>query len=236
MRLKACLNGTRHPEEHPALPVTPAQLATAARACVQAGVFALHLHPRDGLGRESLAAGDVAAALNAVRAACPGIPVGISGGYWILPDVDGQLAAAQAWHVKPDFVSVNWHEPHAVALAGELLRLGMGVEAGLCTRASAQAFLTWALRDRVIRVLVELLGDADTLDEAHAMLGALDDVSAPRLLHGAGPGCSPLLREAARLGLDSRVGLEDTLTLPDGRVAADNPELVRTAFDLAARS
>ncbi|MBB5232666.1 3-keto-5-aminohexanoate cleavage protein [Deinococcus budaensis] len=131
MLLKACLNGDRPPGSHPALPVTPAQLAQAAQAAAQAGAGALHLHPRDEGGRESLEAGAVAAALRVVRAACPGLPAGISSGFWILPDVAAQLAAARAWTVRPDFVSVNWHEAHARPLAETLLGLGVGVEAGL---------------------------------------------------------------------------------------------------------
>ena len=35
--LQACLNGSRAAGEHPALPLTPEQLAADARACVDAG-------------------------------------------------------------------------------------------------------------------------------------------------------------------------------------------------------
>ncbi|WP_084048522.1 hypothetical protein [Deinococcus hopiensis] len=43
-----------------------------------------------------------AAALTAVRAVCPGIPVGISSSFWILPEVEGQQEVARAWTVCPD--------------------------------------------------------------------------------------------------------------------------------------
>lgn len=231
--LKACLNGGRPPGSHPALPLTPAALAHAGRESVAAGARALHLHPRDARGRESLEAEVVAATLNAVRAACPGVPVGISSGFWILPRVDGQLAAAHAWTVRPDFVSVNWHEPHALALAGTLLRLGVGVEAGLWNREAARAFLGWPGRDQVLRVLVELPDrpSEEVLPEAAAILALLDgaEVGVPRLLHGLDRSAWPLLHEASRRGLSARIGLEDTLTLPDGTLAADNADLVRAA-------
>lgn len=236
--LKACLNGNRPVGSHPALPVTPVQLAQAGRESVAAGAGALHLHPRDHQGRESLGTEVVAAALNAVRIACPGIPVGISSGFWILPRVDGQLAAAHVWTVRPDFVSVNWHEPHAGALAELLLGLGIGVEAGLCNVEAAQAFLKWPGRDRVLRVLVELPDrpGEEVLPEAAAILALLDDagISVPRLLHGLDRSAWPLLHEAGRRGLSARIGLEDTLSLPDGALAADNAGLVRAARRMLA--
>lgn len=233
MLLKACLNGGRPVGSHPALPVTPTELADSARESVAAGAGALHLHPRDSQGRESLDAEVVAAVLNAVRVACPGVPVGISSGFWILPDVAAQLAAARAWTVLPDFVSVNWHEPHAEVLAGTLLDMGVGVEAGLWIVGAARAFLEWPDRDRVLRVLVELPDQSpeEVLPEAAAILTLLDRaaMTPPRLLHGLDRSAWPLVREAGRRGLSTRIGLEDTLTQPDGTLAAGNADLVRAA-------
>ncbi|WP_327005118.1 3-keto-5-aminohexanoate cleavage protein [Dactylosporangium sp. NBC_01737] len=65
-RIKVALNGGRLPGAHPALPCTPAELAVAARDAVAAGAEAVHLHPRDADGRESLDAADVGAAVAAV--------------------------------------------------------------------------------------------------------------------------------------------------------------------------
>ena len=70
--LTACLNGARLPREHPALPVTPAQMAQEAAAAVAAGADDLHLHAKDAQGRDVLDAGPLAAALDAVRAAVAG--------------------------------------------------------------------------------------------------------------------------------------------------------------------
>ena len=49
------------------------------------------------------------------------------------------------------------------------------------------------------------------------------------------PGAHPALPMLAR-GRDVRVGLEDVLTLPDGRLARDNAELVATAVVLTRRT
>jgi uncharacterized protein (DUF849 family) len=48
-------NGARRTKaDHPALPVTPQELAIAAQACEAEGANAIHLHVRDRLGRHSL--------------------------------------------------------------------------------------------------------------------------------------------------------------------------------------
>ena len=73
--LQACLNGARGVDEHPALPVTGAELAADASACVRAGAGAIHCHPRDADGQESLHVDVIDAVVREVRAAC-GVPVG----------------------------------------------------------------------------------------------------------------------------------------------------------------
>src|ERR1035441_5440905 len=82
-QIKACLNGSRGPGDHPAVPVSPAELAVSAAAAVAAGAEAVHLHARGSDGAESVGAADVGAAVAAVRRACPGTPVGVSTGLWI---------------------------------------------------------------------------------------------------------------------------------------------------------
>ena len=52
----------------------------------------------------------------------------------------------------------------------------------------------------------------------------------PVLLHGEDAGAWPVLRLAGRLGLATRVGLEDTLVLPDGQPALSNAQLVAGAL------
>jgi uncharacterized protein (DUF849 family) len=42
--------------------------------------------------------------------------------------------------------------------------------------------------------------------------------------------CWPALRYAQRLGLPTQIGLEDTLTMPDGSSAPDNAALLRAAI------
>jgi 3-keto-5-aminohexanoate cleavage enzyme len=62
-------NGARRGKaDHPALPITPAELAAEARACQEAGATVLHMHVRDEDGRHSLDPDRYLAATAAVRA------------------------------------------------------------------------------------------------------------------------------------------------------------------------
>jgi uncharacterized protein (DUF849 family) len=114
MLLKAAINGRRAPSEHPAIPITPSQQASQATIAVAAGAGAIHVHPRNSDGRESLASNDLAATLDAIRAACPAIPIGVSTGAWIVPEANMRLTLIDRWNVLPDFASANIHEPGAL--------------------------------------------------------------------------------------------------------------------------
>lgn len=231
--LKACLNGGRPRLAHPAVPVTPADLAAAAAGAVAAGATALHVHPRGPDGRESMAPDDVAAALEAIRVRAPGIPVGVTTAAWVEPDRDRRLALVSAWEVRPDFASVNFREHGAVELSRLLLDAGIGVEAGLWTVPDVRALLASGLTTACVRLLLEPTEPepAAAIANATAMRDALGDAAGgvPVLLHGEGAAAWPVLTEAVRLGLDIRIGLEDCLTLPSGEPAPDNATLVAAA-------
>src|SRR5882672_10441738 len=139
--LQACLNGNRDKEFHPALPCTPEELAQDAKAVVDSGAEALHVHPRDGAGRESVHPDDSAAALNAIRASVPGIPVGLSTGWWIPPGGRARQAQIAAWRVLPDYVSVNLIEEDAPEIIALALEKGIGIEAGLWSTDDAERFV-----------------------------------------------------------------------------------------------
>src|SRR5213593_3341277 len=155
MLITACLNGSRAPGAHPALPVTPAALATAAAEAARAGAGAMHFHVRDARGRESLAPDDVARTLTAVRAAIPATPIGISTGAWIVADPAERHALVAQWAELPDFASVNFHEPGAAALADLLLARGIAVEAGVRDGAAAALLVNSGLVQRCLRVMFE---------------------------------------------------------------------------------
>ncbi len=238
-RIKACLNGRRNPVDHPAVPVTPGQLAAAAAGAVAAGAEAVHLHPRGGDGRESLRQADVGAAVAAVRAACPGTPVGVTTGLWAAGDVQTRRDEVMSWadlddRQRPDFASVNVGEAGWQELTVILADAGIGAEAGVWSVADAEAAANFELSADWLRILVEVEGatSATATMRADEILDVLyaARLTAPILLHGEDDGCWPLVAHAGRLGLATRIGLEDVLTGPDGRDVPDNAELVRLAL------
>ena len=125
---------------------------------------------------------------------------------------------------------MNWHEEGAEEIAAALLDLGVGVEAGIWSRTDGAArFAVSPLAGRVLRVLAEVTDPAaDTAERtARALLADLGPAHGrPVLLHGEDASAWPVLRLAGRLGLATRIGLEDTLTLPDGERALSNAQLV----------
>lgn len=231
---QVCLNGARTRADHSRLPVSPAELAIAARDSVAAGAGDIHLHPKGRDGTDTLAAPYVAAALTTVRAAVPGIPVGVTTGAWATPDPEDRAALVRGWTVLPDHASVNWHEDGADLVADALLDRGVGIEAGLYSGTDAvRRFSAWPAAHRVLRLLAEVTDtDPHTAPAtAAALLAELRDVSGavPILLHGEDDAAWPVLRLAVAEGLSVRIGLEDVLHLPNGTPAADNAELVRRA-------
>ena len=233
--LKVCLNGARRS----GIPTTPADYAIDVARCVTRGANAFHVHPRDDDGRETLDAGAVAAAVRAIRAASQGLPVGVSTREPIEPDLSRRLHTIDGWTVLPDFASVNVHEPGAEHVARLLHDLGVGVEAGIWTEAAAQAWTGWTTPTR--RILLECMEESadDALVNARAMLDVVWRAGPPSgrppvLLHGEGPATWDVLREAVRRRLDTRIGLEDTLELPDGSPATDNAAMVTAAVALGA--
>jgi uncharacterized protein (DUF849 family) len=232
MLLVAALNGGRSSAEHPDVPVSPVPLATAAAESAGAGAGAIHFHVRGMDGRESLAAADVAGAVTEVRRL--GVPFGISTGAWIISDPARRLAAVQEWTVLPDFVSINFDEEGAVELASYFLAHNVALEAGVANPFAAQQLVRSGLGNRCLRIMFEpreqiAAESMITVGQAEAVLDAAT-VRAPRLLHGLNATAWPLVDAAGTRGYATRIGFEDTLTLPDGGVARGNGELVRAAL------
>ncbi len=235
-RIKACLNGRRTPDDHPAIPVTPDQLAAAAAGAVAAGAEAVHMHPRGSDGRESLRAADVGLAVAAVRAACPGTPIGVTTGLWVTGDAWARRDEVMSWadldaNERPDFASVNVGENGWQELTVILAEAGIGAEAGVWSVADAEATAIFEPSADWLRILVEVTGatSATATGRADEILNVLyaARLTAPVLVHGEDEGCWPLVAHAGRLGLATRIGLEDVLIGPDGRDVPDNAELVR---------
>lgn len=240
--MKVCVNGGRDGGDHPGIPLTPAELAVSAAEAVAAGAEAVHMHPRDGSGAESLAAADIAAAVTAVRHRCPGVTIGVSTGLWITRgDPRARSAEVAGWASlpvasRPDFASVNVSEPGWPELCGQLSAAGIGAEAGVWSVDDAYTLVAGTGTVDWLRILVEVIdsSEAGAAAAADEILSCLGEVPAavPRLLHGEGPSCWPLIAYAGWLGIATRVGLEDTLAGPDGFPVTSNADLVSLALPI----
>lgn len=80
MLFKVCVNGVRRPGAHPALPVTPAQIAAVVAQAAGSGAGAAHVHVKDAAGVDTFDDTALGAVLTSVRAAAPGMPVGVTTG------------------------------------------------------------------------------------------------------------------------------------------------------------
>ena len=241
--LQAALNGDRTKAGHAATPVSVEELARDAAACVAAGACAIHLHPRDHEGRETLDARVVDEVVTKVRDAC-GVPVGVTTSAEIEPDPERRLALVRAWRA-PDYTSVNLSELGATEVMEALIGAGVGIEVGVWTAEDTQRLAASGLGGRVTRILVEPgeLQLWDSEDKVADAVGLVEDIHraldrfglmSPRLQHGDGKVTWVLLTDAVRRGIDTRIGLEDTLFGPNGERTTGNEALVRAARELGA--
>ncbi|MGW6794749.1 3-keto-5-aminohexanoate cleavage protein [Streptomyces chartreusis] len=227
--IQVCLNGPRGAGDGAVVPLSPEALAESAAEAVAAGATDIHVHPKTPCGQDSLSPRVLAPTLEAIRARVS-VPVGVTTGAWTEPDPVARLQRVHSWTVLPDHASVNWHEAGAEELAAALIERGVGVEAGIWSGTDgADRFAASPLGPRVLRVLAEVTDtSAETAEaSARALLAGLGPAfGRPVLLHGEDGSAWPVLRLAGRLGLATRIGLEDTLTLPNGERALANARLV----------
>lgn len=228
--LQACLNGGRRA---PGVPSSPSELAKDALAALQHGAACFHIHPRLENGEETLAPEAVGAALSAIRKATPGVAVGIGSGTWIKPGGRARHADVEKWDILPDYVSVNFNEDDAPDLIKLLSKKEIEYEAGIWTVADCERYLAHGLYNNCTRILIEMNDETDAISVADQILGMLQEAKneKPILLHGMDESTWPCLKHAAQLGLDSRIGFEDTMLLPDGS-RGTNETLVLAAMTI----
>lgn len=236
MLLKVCANGARDTSEHPALSSDPSAVAAECAKAIAAGAGAVHVHPKNRRGEESLSATDVDRWVAALRQHCPNVPIGVTTGEWVMPDVAARLHEIDAWQELPDFASVNWHEDGADEVAAKLLERGIGVEPGIWHEKGLRAWAASPVRPRCLRVLVEVqdMTPDETCGAGQSLVDAVHALEPDLavLLHGEERSTWAAIELAGRLGLDTRAGLEDCLRLPNGVPTSGNADLVQTALSI----
>ena len=239
-------NGARRSrKDHPALPVTPDEIAETAAACAQAGAAMIHLHIRDERGEHSLDPVRYRQAITAVRKR-----VGDS----MLIQVSSE--AAGRFTVHEQVAAMEELAPDCVSLGlREYIRDDATIEpgAGFLQRLyHSQTLIQYILYspDEVrwyeqlceqgiipgdIHMLLFVLGRCGQESARPGQLtGYLDALQRPSpwMVCAFGPEELQVMKEAIKHGGHCRVGFENNLELANGRLAKDNAELVQTTARL----
>lgn len=249
------------PAQH-AVPVTPAQMASEAKAAWDAGATVVHLHYRhqgQGMGRLPTWEPEVAAAIvDAIREACPGIVINSSTGV-VGPDLSGPMGVLE--RVRPEVAALNagslnylkvrkggaWAWPPLLfdnpvdkveAFVTKMRALGIVPE--------CECFDTGIVRSIRLFKEVGLLHDPVHVSFVMGVESGMpaDPRWLPLLVEELPAGTQwqtigigrenvwALHRRAAELGGAVRTGLEDTFYLPDGAKATSNGQLVEALVRL----
>ncbi len=245
-------NGARRTKaEHPGLPLTPDELAVEARACLEAGAAAIHLHVRDGEGRHSLEPADYLPAIAAVRETAPEMVVQITTEAVGRYGPAEQMACVRA--VVPEAASLALRElaPDDEKETLERLR---GFLRWMQVMDISPQFILYAPEEveRFLRLrsdgviaferpfLLFVLGrhsaeGTSTPEELDPFVEALGNAAAEWAVCAFGPREAEIALHAARLGGHARIGFENNDRLPDGSVAESNAELVKATRMLLER-
>ena len=241
-------NGARKTRaDHPALPITPDELAEEAAQCLAAGAAMIHLHVRDENDKHTLDVVRYRKAIAAIRSR-----VGDDMIIQATSEAVGMYSAGQ------QMAMVRELRPEAVSLAIRELCPGTQEE------ESAAAFFAWlhsehiapqyilyspedvlrfeALRERgvipqecpcVLYVLGRYGGDADaSVEQLPLMIAAANrDVIWSACAFGATE--AACMESALILGGHCRVGFENNLQLSSSDIAPNNAALVRQLVERA---
>ncbi len=236
---------TRTKADHPALPMTAAELARNAAEIVEAGAALIHIHVRDAEGRHLLDADAYREATAAIRREVGDRLV-----------VQATSEAAGRYTAPEQIAVVRALRPEAVSLA---LREIIPDDAH---EAAAADFFGWLRRERImVQIILYSAEEAVRYQalKARGLLGEGEDFplfvlgrytsgqvstpadlvpflaagTPPRLwaMCAFGPKENACATVAAGLGGHVRVGFENNLFAPDGTRAENNRAQVRRAAD-----
>lgn len=236
MLLKIALNGARSKSENENIPHSLDEIEKEVISIYEKGFKVFHIHCYDKNGNESIAPEDVNDLVLRVKKISKEIQVGISTGDWIEPDLQKRIELIKSWKALPDFASVNMIEDDAVEISNVLIKKGVPVEAGINEPKAAEIFIKSGLEKGCCRILIE--PEEEILDQAVTTINKIETIldsgkiELNRLLHGFNNVSWDLVREAKKRGYDSRIGMEDTLFLENGKKVSGNLEIVNEAVKI----
>ncbi|MGE6738990.1 3-keto-5-aminohexanoate cleavage protein [Allorhizobium pseudoryzae] len=232
--------GRRLKADHPALPLSPAELAECAAECLDAGASLVHIHVRDDAGRHCLDVARYRAAIDAIRGRVSDRLI-----IQITTEALGIFKPAE----QMDLVRVL--HPEACSMALREIVPDASYESAFAV------LLEWMRRERVMpQIILYDLADLERLQEMlqRGLIPAQDipvlfvlgrytthqqsspaDLqdflqASPSFAHWSmcafGRDEAACAVAAALMGGNVRLGFENNLLLPDGTVAANNAALI----------
>lgn len=250
-RIMVAPNGARRlKSDHPALPITPIEIAETAKDCLAAGATAIHLHARDGRGRHTLARHIYESYLLALRRA-----VGERMTIQITTEAVGQYAPDDQINavkqIKPEAVSLALREllpdeqgeQKAAEFFGWLDQNGIATQYIVYNPEEITWFFRLCRRGIIPnehRSLLFVLGrylEPNQVVEPTILRHYLDacEEEPDWMVCAFGKEETACLTAAICLGGNVRVGFENSLWLGNGRLARDNAEKVAELCEIADR-
>ncbi|MCP5463894.1 MAG: 3-keto-5-aminohexanoate cleavage protein [Deltaproteobacteria bacterium] len=238
-------------KDFPALPVTPAEQAQAAKEAVAAGASIIHLHVRDDQGKPSQALADFKNAVDAIKAAVPDVIMQFSTGGAVGESLQNRLAPLS---LQPEMASLNMGSmnfgeelfqnlPSDIrAFAAEMQKQSILPELEVYD-AGMLEYAAKLVQQNVLQLPVhiqfvlgvpggmsgELKNLVFLLDRAHDLFAADFHWG----VAGIGRYQLPMATHAINSGGHVRVGLEDNIYFRKGEKAKSNAQLVERVVQIA---
>lgn len=238
--------GRRVYADHQAIPLKPDELAQVARSCLERGAAMIHLHVRDKAGRHLLDQEAYELAISAVKNACGDeILIQITTEALGIYPVEMQHQIVR--DVRPDAASLAFREFVDESDGGESEETFATLLNWMRLQGAAAQIIIYDTDDLLRFRKFAYAHDLDLKDtNLLYVLGRYSDT--PRGLHqlceftafgfdevnslmvcAFGREELGAVTAAALFGADMRVGFENNLWLPDGRVAPNNAALIAAA-------
>jgi 3-keto-5-aminohexanoate cleavage enzyme len=237
-------------KETPYLPLSPVEIADAARLAVDAGASVVHIHVRDENGVPTNAAARFQEVLNAIRRVCRPVPIlQVSTGGAV---GDSFESRAEPLEAGPDMASLNSGSvnfgdsvfanpaPFIEFLAQRMGRKGIKPEIEVYDLSHVETAVRLIERGEIrapaqFQFVMGVKGAIEARAENLKLFVSRIPKESTWTVAGIGRHEFPMADLALSLGGHVRVGLEDNIYLEKGVLAKGSHELVEKAVELARR-
>lgn len=249
--LTAALVGAELTREHtPYLPLTPDDIAEAARLAAEAGASVLHIHVRDSEGRPTNDAARFGEVLDKIRAKCRPLPIlQVSTGGAV---GDSFESRAQPLEAGPDMASLNAGSvnfgdgvfanpmPFIEFLSAKMGRMKIKPEIEIYDLSHVETAVGLIEKGDIhspahFQFVMGVRGGLAATEENLKLLVSRIPAGSTWTVAGIGRHQFPMAESALKMGGHVRVGLEDNIYLERGVLAKGSHELVQKAVELARR-